>query len=92
MQPPESTEERQIGIELIKWETKTISLKYLKLGKSRKKLKWLMNISAANNKYRKGLQNSKPMGLEKVGDGEWRMEFELTEWRSGWDKTEQVSK
>ena len=77
MQPPESTEERQIGIGLIKWETKTIGLEYLKLGKSRKKLKWLMNISATDNEHRKILQNRKPMGLEKVGAGKWGMEFEL---------------
>ena len=67
MQPPESTEERQIGIELVKWEMKIISFKYLKLGKSRKKPKWLINSSATDNEHRKIHQSRKPTGLEKVG-------------------------
>jgi hypothetical protein len=47
----ESTKKWKVGVGLKQWETKTISLKYLKLGKSRKKLKWLMNISAIDNKH-----------------------------------------
>ena len=53
-----------------------ISLKCLKLGKSRKKFKRLMNISAIDSKHCEILQNRKPMELEKVSDGKYRMESE----------------
>src|SRR5258706_3449304 len=66
-QLPKCTEKWQICIELIQWEGKVISLKYLKLGKSGKKLKLLMNIFAIDNKHCETLQNREPMRLEKVG-------------------------
>jgi hypothetical protein len=74
LQLPKSTEKRQSGVGLIQWETKMISLECLELGKSRKKIKLLMNISAVNNKHCEILQNRKPMGLEKVGAGKRGME------------------
>ncbi len=46
-----------------------ISLKYPKLGKSRENLKWLMNISAIDNKHREVFQDREPMRLEEVGTG-----------------------
>jgi len=69
VQLPKGREKRQIGIGLIKWETKLMSLEYLKLGKSRKQLKWLIHISTIDKKRSEILQNRDPMGLEKVDAG-----------------------
>jgi len=69
-----SAKKWKVGFVLIVWERKVISLKYLKLSKSRKQPKWLMHISGIDNKDCEILQNREPRRLEKVGTGKRRME------------------
>jgi hypothetical protein len=69
-----------------------ISPKFLKLGKSRKKVKWLMNISAIDNENYEILQSREPVGLEEVGGGKRGMESQFREWSLSWNEIEQMSK
>ena len=65
----ESMKERQTGIGLIYWKRQMISLKYLELGKGRKKLERLMNFSSIDNKRCEIFQDREPKRLEKVCAG-----------------------
>jgi hypothetical protein len=91
MQLLKCTKEWKIGIRLIPRERKMISLKYLKLGKGRKKTKWLMNTSAIDNQHSEICQNREPMRLEKVGAGKLRIKPQFREWGFSWNKVKQMS-
>jgi hypothetical protein len=91
LQNPKSTEKRKFDIKLIPWKRQAISLKCVKLGKIRKKAKWVMNISAIEHKHCDILQKREPLRLEKVGSGKWRMEPQFSERSSSWNEVKQMS-